>query len=189
MSSSEFHVGLGVQVFRASLSYAHHACLRDSTRTRRVRDASRYSLLSYLILPDGVKLLLRRLGVGIVARFDIIVLRGQAEIIFRRSGRCPLLIARRDGRLDPVETGLKTHSKQLALNGPVSSRHRANYIAKLITSFRFILCHYFQTDYSYSSRDSSKSRDFLRASEKRSVKGNRERQRGREREREREKGS
>jgi hypothetical protein len=105
-----------------------------------------------------VKLLLRRLGVGIVARFDVIVLRGQAEIIFRRSGRCSLLIARRDGRLDPVETGLKTHSKQLALNGPVSSRLRANYIAKLITSFRFILCHYFQTDYSYSSRDTSKSR-------------------------------
>lgn len=84
-----------------------------------MRETSRYSLVSYLVLPDGVKLLLCRLGVGIIARFDIIVLRGQAEIIFRRSGGCPLLIARRDGRLDPVETGLKIHSKQLVLNSPV----------------------------------------------------------------------
>lgn len=77
------------------------------TREQSTRDCLSTSLVSYLILPDRVKLLLRRLGVGIIARFDIIVLRGQAEIIFRRSGRCPLLIAGRDGRLDPVEAGLE----------------------------------------------------------------------------------
>jgi len=93
------------------------SCVLTWLETTRVRESADI-LVSYLIFPDRVKLLLSWLGVGVIARLDIIVLRGKAQIIFRRSGRCSLLIARRDGRLDSIETGLKIHSETARINGP-----------------------------------------------------------------------
>lgn len=111
-------------------------------------------LVSYLIFPDRVKLLLRRLGVGVIARLDIIVLRGEAQIIFRRSGRCSLLIARRDGRLDPIETGLKIHSETARINGPtcLTPRKLLCQISPTLFVFHIPLSfYYFQTNYLYTS--------------------------------------
>jgi len=93
------------------------SCVLTWLETTRVRESADI-LVSYLIFPDRVKLLLSWFGVGVIARLDIIVLRGEAQIIFRRSGRCSLLIARRDGRLDSIETGLKIHSETARINGP-----------------------------------------------------------------------
>lgn len=114
--------------------------------------------VSYLIFSNRMKLLLRWLGrVGIIARLDIIVLRGQTQIILRRSGGRPFLIARRDGRLDPVETGLKIHSKtQFVLIVPRRKIHFANFIVSpLITrtcfcvSFSFFVLTNIQITQSY----------------------------------------
>lgn len=95
------------------------------------------SSLSYLIFPDRVKLLLRRLRVGVIARLDIIVLRGEAQSVFRRSGGCSLLIARRDGRLDSVETGLKIHSETARINGPTCLTPRKTTLPKSSQLFSF----------------------------------------------------
>lgn len=66
-----------------------------------------------------MELLLRRLDVGVIARLDIVVLRGQTQIVFRRSGGRSLLVAGRYGRLNPVETGLEIHSGKTArINRP-----------------------------------------------------------------------
>lgn len=85
-----------------------------------------------------MELLLRRLGVGVVAALDIIVLRRQTQIILRRPGRCPLLVTRWDGRLNPVETGLEIRSEQLVLMVP-RARRSANYSVRSLfaTCFTF----------------------------------------------------
>ena len=111
-------------------------------------------IVSYLIFPDRVKLLLRRLGVGVIARLDIIVLRGEAQIIFRRSGRCSLLIARWDGGFDSIETGLKIHSETARISGPhvpdVAQTTLPFPNSYHIVSHSFLFYHYFQTIRLYS---------------------------------------
>lgn len=141
------------EIWRAQCAHfanAYRACLRDSVQ--HDRETPIFSSPN-LIFPDRVKLLLCRLRVGVVAAFDIIVLRGQTQIVLRRSGRCPLLVARRDGRFNSVETGLQIHSKQLVLMAP-RAWSRANYSAGSFVSF----CYFFHIslvilrDYSYLSQ-------------------------------------
>jgi len=94
-----------------------------------------------------MKLLLCRFGVGVIARLNIIVLRGEAQIIFRRSGRCSLLIARWDGRLDSIETGLKIHSETARISGPTCLTSRKLLCLSQLLWFHilFSFIHYFQS--------------------------------------------
>jgi len=104
-------------------------------------------IISYLIFPDRMKLLLCRFGVGVIARLNIIVLRGEAQIIFWRSGRCSLLIARWDGRLDSIETGLKIHSETARISGPTCLTSRKLLCLSQLLWFHilFSFIHYFQS--------------------------------------------
>jgi hypothetical protein len=57
-----------------------------------------------------MQLLLRRLGLALVALLDVVVLRGESQIILGRSGWGPLLVPGRNGGLDAVESGLENSS-------------------------------------------------------------------------------
>lgn len=99
----------------------------------------------FLVLPNRMKLLLRRLrGISIIVALDVVVLGRKPEAILRRPGGCPFLISGRDGRFDPIKTGLKIHSKKrlelIVPRAPPCTKLRSLFSPVLFSSIFFFFC-------------------------------------------------